>query len=868
MRLSPGTKLGPYEILSPIGAGGMGEVYQAKDTRLDRIVAIKVLPDELAESAERKARFEREARAISQLNHPHICTLYDVGEENGVDFIVMEYLEGETLAELLKRGPLPLEKALEYGIQIADGLDAAHRARVVHRDLKPPNIIITRSGVKLLDFGLAKFLDRGLEDGASDAPTRQKDLTKDEAILGTLQYMAPEQLESKPVDHRTDIFAFGAVLYEMVSGEKAFQGESQASLIAAIMSGVPRPLTDAAALVPASLDHLVAKSLSKDQDRRWQTARDLTTELQWIVEARREQADEQVATVRSESSRPWKLATGAACILALALGWLSLREPALGRQGAVRFTVPVPSVTGAEFALSPDGRALAYTGSGKLWIRQLDAVEAESVPGTTSAQHPFWSPDSRNLAFFDQGKLKRLDSHDGSVVAVCDVSRALGGSWSAEGTIVFAGGAGALLRVPAHGGEPVAATRLDASLREGRHLSPWFLPDGRHFLYLGEQSTQAISGVFVGSLGSIETKRFITDADSNAIYASPGYLLFVRERNWFAQAFDVDRLELTGKPLFLAQDVDVAGNRLVAAASANGILAYRIEQLDKHVAWFDRSGRELGVVSGLGNYLRVQLSRDDTQAVVNMQSGLGVIEVFDLVRGSGTRFPDERTLQGHPILSPDGRRVLYAANPDGPEDLYSRATNGIGEAELIYGSTVAHKHPNDWSRDGRFVLFDTIHDLWVLPMEGGGEGFAFRTGSAEIAGGQFSPDGQWVVYNSDESGRREIYLQDFPEGNGRWRISTEGGTQARWRADGNELYYLDLASKLMAVDVDFAEEGEPAFGLPIELFQTRMLQNSRHEYDVTADGERFLMSVLAGKPAPIVVVLNWIDDVEQAVRSH
>ena len=645
--VGPGTRLGPYEIVASIGAGGMGEVYRAKDTRLDRTVAIKILPPELAESAERKERFQREARAISQLNHPNICTLYDVGEDDGVDFIVMEYLEGETLAALLTRRRLPLDTALDYGVQIAEGLNAAHRERIVHRDLKPANIIITRTGVKVLDFGLAKLVEGGFGAEASDAPTKQKELTQERAILGTLQYMAPEQLESTPVDHRTDIFALGAVIYEMVSGRKAFEGESQASLIAAIMSASPRPLTELVTLVPASLDHVVRKCLAKPPDDRWQSARDVSTELGWNAETKA--AVSESVEQPGKGSTVWKFAAMGCAAAAIALAWLAFGTAPSEPAPTVRFTVPVQPSRDVDFAVSPDGRHLVYTGAGKLWLRALDELARESIPETHSARYPFWSPDGRNIGFFEQGRLKRFRSRRS--VGDRDL-RVDSRFWRdmeqrrdhrfrewwrpfTEGASQWRGarpGDQAGSRAP--GGSAhitsVSAGRATLSLsgRAEHSENQWDL-----------RRLARIRRVEAPPAGSRRERSV----------APPGFILFVRDGNWFAQGFDPAGLELEGEPVFLASDIDVSGNVTGAAVSESGVLAYQRETAQRRLVWFDRAGSELAVVAPVNTYTKLGLSPDDTQAVLG-GGPTRTIGVLDLVRGGESTFPNAPYLQGPPGL--------------------------------------------------------------------------------------------------------------------------------------------------------------------------------------------------------------------------
>ena len=665
MALSPGTRLGPYEITAQIGAGGMGEVYKAKDTRLDRTVAIKVLPTHVASDPQFRERFEREGKAISQLNHPHICTLYDVGRQDLTDFLVMEYLEGETLADRLVKGALPLDQALTIAIQIANALDTAHRAGIVHRDLKPGNVILTRSGgksaapiAKLLDFGLAKANSPAVGGaGLSMLPTTPPNLTAQGTILGTFQYMAPEQLEGQEADARTDIFAFGAVVYEMVTGKKAFEGKSQASLISSIMSVEPAPISSIQPMSPAGLDRVVNICLAKDPENRWQSAHDLASELCWIQEAGWGAG---VGTLRTRKRTPlsqriaWA-AAGLFLLTSLALTFAYFRGSAPSRARPVRLQMVAPANTtfADSVAVSPDGNWLAFTatqpdGNSSLWVRSLDSLVARSLPGTEGARQPFWSPDSRALGFFAGGKLKRTELSAGTLQTLAEASPdPRGGTWGRDGTIVFAPSfQGSLLRIAATGGEVSPAIALDSMRMEQTQRWPSFLPDGRHFLYYVSRGGGEEPGeIFVGSLDQQPPRR-VVDSSSLAMFVAPGYLLFVRGKTLLAQPFDVDRLQLNGRPVAIADQLSSSGSTAglrTFSVSSSGVLAYHVGSGSKtQLAWLDRAGRELGVLGPPADHHAPRLSPDGTRLAENLwdsdSSTNGDIWLTDLARGVASRF--------------------------------------------------------------------------------------------------------------------------------------------------------------------------------------------------------------------------------------
>jgi serine/threonine protein kinase len=898
MPLSPSTRLGSYEIVAPLGAGGMGDVYRARDTRLERTVAIKILPQQFSSDPVRKQRFEREAKIISSLNHPHICVLYDVGCQDGVDYLVMEYVEGETLAKRLERGALPLEQVLKYGAQIADALDQAHRSGVVHRDLKPGNIMLTATGAKLLDFGLAKPA-APLASLATLTATRQESpVTEQGTIVGTFRYMSPEQVEGKELDGRSDIFSLGAVLYEMVTARRAFEGKSQLSVASAILEKEPTPIRGIQPMTPPALDHAIRRCLAKDPEERWQTARDLALELKWVAES-----SAQTGTFPSAGKGkiagqwlPWSVATllGISAALIALLHW-GKRPPVAE---AVRFELPLPGCN-LSHALSPNGRYLAFPAPGPdgrslIWIRALDSLEPRSLPGTENVLVPvFWSPDSRFVAFQTGSKLEKIDVSGGPPQPICDTSVAvLGGAWSRDGTIIFGTAGNGIMRVPATGGVPTLVTTVSG--RSEVHVFPSFLPDERHFTYLRAPQNP---GIYIGSLDAKPEQqsfnRMLATPVMGVYAPSPepgmGRLLFMHEGSLLAQPFDERRLELAGEPVLLANQVATFLLSGSFSASSSGILTYRPAKTGpgfSELTWFDRQGKEMGTAGGPGAYAYFDLALSpDARRVATTRSDLTVagseegIWLLDLARGVSARFTFDPAPDSSPVWSPDGSYIAFAASRAGGTGIYKKASNGAGKEQLLLAATGDPMVPNDWSRDGRSLLYTrqdsrTKADLWVLALttDGTPAGAPTPFANTEFSEnqGQFSPDGHWIAYTSDESGRAEIYVQPFPApagGGSKTQVSSGGGNQPRWRRDGKELFYLSPDGKLMAVNVT----GGPIFkaGVPESLFQALVVCGRREavsdvlRWDVTPDGKRFLIDTAKAPSEPLTVVLNWTAELKK-----
>ncbi len=857
----------------------MGEVYRARDTRLEREVAIKILPESFAADEQRRLRFEREARAISSLSHPNICALFDVGNEKTTHYLVMELLEGDSLADRLSKGPLPPDQVLRYGAQIADALDCAHKRGIVHRDLKPGNVVLSKTGAKLLDFGLARAATRDRDSGSSsDLMTAAKPLTEQGTIVGTFQYMAPEQLEGHEADARTDLFALGALLFEMATGKHAFEGKSRTSLIAAIVSSQPPPISSVVPLCPPALDHVVRKCLEKEPDERWQSAHDVAEQLRWIAQVGSQAGVAAPIAIKRKTreSLAWSIAA-----LALALAaWLGLaRAQPAPATGALRTNILLPERVQLNNAvISPDGRRLVFsgidaTGRIQLWVRPLDSYTATALPGTDGGVLPFWSPDSRNVGFFADKKLKRVDAAGGAPISIQDVD-GVGGAWAESGDILFTPPAGPIYRVSSGGGKAEPVTVLDTSRGETAHRYPFFLPDGRHFLYLAlnvsGNSRDPANRIWVGSLDGGPAKPLIP-GNFNPQYAD-GYLLFIRGGDaggsLLAQRFDPARLETSGDPLTVADQISLYGDYLGFGAysvSRNGTLVFNALQLLTRLEWLDRAGKHLGAIGDPGLHFNPRISPDGTHiAFDRYDTGTQTTQLWvaDVSRGVQTRLTSGPGSNSGAVWSPDGSRIAFQSDRKHQADVYVRAIAGAGADEAITDEA-NQRIPIDWSRDGRFL---TVFDreaagnrqirLSALPLSSGGKPLVVvPTVPGLLGGGRLSPDGRWLAYDTDESGRSEIYVVSFPEGQGRVQISSAGGLNAKWSRNGREILYTAFDGKVTAVEMN-TSHGLNA-GTPRPLFQ--LPEGTGFGWDVSPDGERFLLNVpvIKSSSVPLSIVVNW-----------
>jgi len=868
MSLTNGTKLGPYEIVALLGAGGMGEVYRARDTRLDRTVAIKVLPSHLSSDPARRQRFEREAKAISSLNHPHICTLYDVGQQDGTDYLVMEYLEGETLAQRLQKGPLPLEQVLLYATEIADALDKAHRKGVTHRDLKPGNIVLTKTGTKLLDFGLAKLKpETGPPAPLSEASTAEHKLSAQGTILGTLQYMAPEQLEGREVDGRTDIFAFGAVVYEMVTGKMAFEGKSQASIIAAILESDPPAMSTLQPMTPPALDRVVKKCLAKEAEKRWQGASDLCDELKWIAEG-----GSQVTFPPTPAAKGFR-----------ALGRRKPTPPRAVTRAVI--TLPpgeqLPGLDEPAVALSPDGNHLVYVATGggtqQLYLRAMDSLEAKPILGTEEGTNPFFSPDGQWVGFFAGQKLKKVSLSGGAALTLCSAGATPGGaSWGSQGMIAYSPFAvSALQQVSDGGGAPRPMTRLAKG--EGSHRWPEFLPGGRALLFAAATTSFTWSNAQV-AVHSVETgeRRSLIQGGTQPRYVPSGHLVYAQAGNLMAVPLDPQRLAVTGTAAPVVEAV--LQSTLTGAAqysfSATGSLVYvqgGVQAAQRRLVWVNRNGAEQPVAAPARAYEFPRLSPDGRRVAVGITEEETQIWLYDLSRETLTRSTLEGNVGLFAVWSPDGKRISFQSNREGPLNLFWQLADGSGGLERLTAGEYVNA-ANSFSPDGQLLAFleinpDTGLDIWVLRLSDRKAQPFLRTSFNESAP-RFSPDGRWMAYVSDESGRFEVYVRPYPGPGGKWLISTEGGTEPVWNPNGRELFYRN-GDKMMTVEVTT----QPGFsgGKPKVLFEGDYLPTPATfpNYDVSPDGRRFLMlkpkEPEAVAPTQIYVVLNWFDELKRRV---
>ena len=879
MPLSAGTRFGPYEILAPIGAGGMGEVYRARDTKLDRDVAIKVLPAALAQDPERLARFEREAKVLAALNHPNIAQIYGLEQRA----LVMELVEGETL-----KGPLPVETALNYAKQIADALEAAHEKGITHRDLKPANIMITPAGVvKVLDFGLAAVAQDPASGGTdpSNSPTLTMRATQTGMIMGTAAYMSPEQAAGKPVDKRADIWSFGVVLFELLTGRQLFgEGETISHTLADVLRA-PLDFDKLPKETPRAIQDLLQRCLDRDVRNRLRDIGEARVLIHRHLAAPMDQTDTSEVGIRVQGARPLSWVIAAIALIAatvFASLWLIRRAPATL---VSQFTVDAPPETlftnsFAATAVSPDGRYLVLgaarnSGIPSLWLRPLDSLAARQLPGTEGANLPFWSPDSKSIAFFAGGKLKRIDLVGGAPLVLCDATEAInasvGGTWNRDGVILF-GGTDGLRRVSASGGNPVMVTKADHSRQEAGFGYPQFLPDGKHFIYFIESGNANTQGVYSGSLDRPQEHVQVLRTDAKALYTEPnsgrsGYLLWLREQTLLAQRFDAGSLRLEGDPAPVADGVAVNNLRRAAFWTSDaGLLVYRTGGIGRRkLVWMNRDGKGIEQAGQPDFYGSMQLSPDAKRVAFGRVDPTGALEniwLLEFARSATSRLTFSQHQDSIPLWSPDGRQIAFQSNRNGVFQIYRKDSGGGGQEEQLTEGPMS-KYPSDWSRDGKYLLYGQVDsttgaDLWALPLDGPRKPvLVLQTPFTEVRA-RFSPDGKWIAYESNESGRSEIYVRAFPSSTGQWQISNQGGNSARWRGDGKELFYLSPDGKMMAVGVRTSAasvEVDP----PRELFNAS-LTGLYFSYDITSDGRRFLLvepPEAQGGIAPLTVTVNW-----------
>lgn len=877
MALAVGTRLEHYEIVSAIGAGGMGEVYRAHDTKLGRDVAVKLLPEVFAADPDRLLRFQREAHLLASLNHPNIAQIFGVVESDRTRCIVMELVEGETLQVRLQQGPLPLSEALVIAKQVAEALEAAHDRGIVHRDLKPANIMLTvEGGVKVLDLGLAKTIDSQAGDAdLSNSPTILSAHTQPNVLMGTAAYMSPEQVRGRGGDARSDIWAFGCVLYQMLTGEPAFTGETLTDLI----SGIIRIEPDWSALpanTPPGLQSVVRRCLEKDRRRRFHAIGDVRIALE---EAQHVPAAIPVAHLKTRERISWGIAAMVLAAIGVLLGatyFIPRPVELLASRFLMEFPpeAPLGGAAADPFpSVSPDGRYVAFRSAtgivvagARLWLRPVGSLNAQPIAGTEGiGGFPFWSADSRYMGFFAGGKLKKVAVAGGPPQILCDAT-GLAGTWNQDDIILFEH-QGTLHRVAAAGGVSTAVKMPDKSKNEGGYRSPSFLPDGRHFAYVALSSEQGRTEVRAGALDSSDDKSLFA-SNSRVLYASPGYLLFVRDGTLMAQPFDASSLSLSGDVFPIAERI--ASNPVNGFAafgvSNNGTLVYRVTSGSTltELTWFDRAGKKLDVVKSPGNFVGPNLSPDQKRIAVQTTNSPD-IWLIDLLRGTNSRFTFDAADDIRPVFSGDGKQILFVSNRSGTGDLYVKSADGVGAEQLVLKKADG---VSDWSADGKLVLYAIIppnsggFDVWALPMTGDRKPFAVLNSQFSEVRAKFSPDSRWMAYTSGESGRNEIYVQPFPPSGGKWQVSVDGGEYPYWRGDGRELIFGTVDGKIMSADVKLGATFEA--GVPRQLFQLPGRQ-AGERFAITADAQRFLVPLIPqgiDRPA-LTTVLNWTADIKK-----
>jgi eukaryotic-like serine/threonine-protein kinase len=896
MTLISGTRLGRYEIRSQLGAGGMGEVYLARDLEIGRDVALKVLPSTFSSDKDRLQRFQQEACAAGALNHPNILSIYDVGKHDGSPYVVSELLQGETLRTRISGTPLSPRRAIDYALQITQGLAAAHAKGIIHRDLKPDNIFITNDGrVKILDFGLAKLTQPDGNQQQTDIPTRRVD-TDPGVVMGTVGYMSPEQLKGRTVDQRSDIFSFGAILYEMLSGRRAFHAQSTAETMSAILREDPPDLSETNQRISPGLERLVHHCLEKNPEGRFHSVSDIAFALEAFSGSTT--SSETAMTAPLPATRrlgrdwlPWAIAGAAVLLAAVAFAWPYFRRSPPGEvTEAMRFIIPMPdkALILTPPVISPDGRRIVYrlnTEDGKelLWVSSLGSLDApRPLVGTDGGSQPFWSPDSRFVGFFANSKLKRMDVSGGSVQTLCDAASNVSGAWSRDGTIIFSRGiASGLYRVTTAGETPVQLTQVDASRNEVEHTFPYFLPDGRHFIYLARNVQPENSAIYVGSLDSKETKSLL-QVHSSTVYAPPGYLLFVRENTLMAQAFNADTLDLKGETFAVAEQAmrnPVIG-RAMFSVSENGVLVMRSGVVNSNqLIWFDSVGKQLGVVTPPGGYHMPALSPDEKSVAVSRTDLLtgtaSDIWLINLERGTQIRLTDDPATDNFPAWSAAGDRITFVSARNRQSSIYVKLSNGSAVEEPLVSSAEQKWNPT-FSPDGKAIIYSQLNpksnlDLYLVSTGGDKKIETFLQTNFREDQARVSPNGRWVAYVSDETGQFEVYIQTFPVAGGKLAVSVGGGSQPQWRADGRELYYYAPDRKLMAVEVN--GDG-PIFkvGVARPLFDIRSLGPGFDQifpgigyYTSARNGKRFLVPSLPETPQrqQVNVILNWTADLKK-----